>query len=260
LKLSIIVPSYQEDETIRTVISKIEEQRFSFDYETIIVDDGSTVPAKNFISDFIANGKVNYYRLPKNQGKGCAVNMGIRKASGDCIIIQDADMEYHPEDISHLVEIFLKSGAAAVYGSRFSAHAIHARKSHILGNQIINFFNNLLFSTHLDDLETGYKVMRTSVIKSLGIRAREFDFEVEVTVKLEAAGYKIIEVPIKYAYRKKGNAKVSFLDGIEAVLYLIVYRFFFRSPAVRWMLDIFTYHVKPLLRRLRTRVFGKSRF
>jgi glycosyltransferase involved in cell wall biosynthesis len=260
LKLSIIVPSYQEDETIRTVISKIEEQCFPFDYEIIIVDDGSTVPAKNYILDFIACGKVRYYRLPKNQGKGCAVNIGIRKASGDYIIIQDADMEYHPEDIRHLVDELLKSGASAVYGCRFSGHVIRARISHVLGNRLINFVNNKLFGTHLADLETGYKIMRTADIRSLGIQAREFDFEVEVTAKMQIAGFKIVEVPIRYAYRKKGNAKVSFIEGVEAVMSLFVYRSFSRSTLAQWMLDIFKGHGKPILRRVRTRLFGKSRF
>ncbi len=260
LKLSIIIPSYQEDETIHAIISKVEEQHFPFNYEIIVVDDGSTVPAKKYISDYIAEGKVRYYRLPKNQGKGCAVNMGIRKASGDYIIIQDADMEYHPQDIAPLVDRLLKSGASAVYGNRFSEHMIRARKSHVLGNQLINFVNKKLNRTNLADLETGYKLMRTVDIRSLGIKAREFDFEVEVTAKLQAAGRKIVEMPIWYSYRRKGNAKVSFLDGIEAIVSLFVYRFIPRNALAHWMLDVFKYYGKPILRRVRRRLFGKTRF
>lgn len=235
MKLSIIIPLYNEEKTIREVFKRVCEVRVSgTQIEIIVVDDGSTDDSVVNIKDQIS--KIKYAKMvhhEKNSGKGAAVKTGIEEASGDYIIIQDADLEYNPADIPRLVEN-LDERVKVVYGTRLQ-RLPHLNKEertfrfliHYFGNRLLSLLTSILYGQWLTDMETCYKLFPRSALKKVTLQARRFDFEPEITVKLLKKGFRIKEVPIVTKPRsyKEGKKLHTIKDGSIALWTLIKYRF-----------------------------------
>jgi len=224
-KITILIPVYNEVNTLTQILSKLESIDFyGLDKEIILIDDYSTDGTRELYKEL--NYKVLYHN--KNMGKGAALRTGFKEASGDIITIQDADSEYTPEDLLPLVKIILDDEADVVYGSRF----LNINKSsdfmltHLLGNKMLTFITNLLYGAKLTDMETCYKVFKAEWVKSLEIKSDRFDFEPEITAKLLKCGAKIKEIPITYKARSFAEGKkISWKDGFAAIFALIKFRF-----------------------------------
>ncbi|MHA1683159.1 MAG: glycosyltransferase family 2 protein [Promethearchaeota archaeon] len=260
MKLSLIIPCYQEDQTINKVLQLIKKQEFPVEYEILLIDDGSEIPVVDVIDGLTNKLNLRIYRFRSNQGKGCAVRLGVAKARGDYVLIQDADLEYLPKDIPRLLEPVLEKNAPVVYGSRFLNKPEHIRMSHNFGNKMLNIVSNFLFHSNLTDFETGYKLIKRSLLLDMDLQSREFELEPEITAKLLKRGIPIIEVPIFYRYRAKGHAKISYLDGIEAIIQLLKERIFEKSTFMNWILLIYKFHLKKILQKIRNKLFSFRRF
>lgn len=222
MKLSIIIPVYNESETIAEIIRQVKAVK-GFEKEIIAVDDGSTDETSKVIK-VIKDIKV--IRHKTNQGKGSAIRTGIAAATGDYVMIQDADLEYDPQDILKLLEPIKQGKAEVVYGSRFTGPRRNMFFWHWMGNQLLTLLTNVLYNTTLSDMETCYKLMPATLVKSLQLRAKRFEFEPEVTAKILKRGLRIWEVPISYAGREYHEGKkISWKDGIPALWALLKYRF-----------------------------------
>lgn len=236
-KLSIIIPAYNEALTIGAVLEKIREVRLigRVGKEVIVVDDGS----KDGTADIVKAFKEKYPELNilylshrVNSGKGSAIHTGIRRATGDFLLIQDADLEYDPEEYNNLLRPALKGHADVVYGSRFMGGSPHRILFfwHSIGNRMLTFLSNACTNQNLTDMETGYKLFRTSLIKSLQLREKRFGFEPEVTARIGAIpGVRIYEVGISYYGRTyKEGKKIKWRDGIRTVFCILKYARFAR--------------------------------
>ncbi len=218
MKVSIIIPVYNEEKTIEKVIAEIK--KVPIEKELIVVDDGSSDRTKEILKNIEDIKKIFF---DKNQGKGSAIRAGLRLATGDIVIIQDADLEYNPFDYLKLLKPFLKHGKGiAVYGSRFKGGGKFLFLSR-LANIILNFFTNLLFGGKISDMETCYKVLPREIMLSLNLKSKRFEIEPEITAKLLKKKIKIVEIPISYEARKVGK-KIKPKDGIIALFTLLYYR------------------------------------
>ncbi len=218
MKLSIIIPAYNEAQTIATAIARV--QRTPFEKDIIVVDDGSTDGTEAVLA---ALDGVTVIRHPVNRGKGAAIRSGIERASGDFVIIQDADLEYDPADYPLLLGPLSDGRADAVYGSRFlgGPHRV-LLFWHRVGNFIVTLAANIVANVNLSDMETGFKAFRTNVLKRLKLRADRFGFEPEVTVRLAQGHYRIYEVPISYSGRGYAEGKkITWKDGVAALWVLL---------------------------------------
>ncbi|MBI4144482.1 glycosyltransferase family 2 protein [Candidatus Woesearchaeota archaeon] len=224
MKLSIIIPCYNEELTIKEVISLVEKVVLPVEKEIIIVDDGSTDRSRDILTK-IKGHKIFFHE--KNQGKGAAVRTGIMHANGEIIVIQDADLEYDPSDFQIMLQPILEGRTDVVFGSRFKNPAHHPRHwFYYLGNIGLTLFTNLLFFSKVSDMETCYKMFRKNVLEHVPLRARGFDLEPELTAKILKYGHKIVEVPIKYNSRSVDEGKkITWRDGVKAAWYLLKYRF-----------------------------------
>jgi glycosyltransferase involved in cell wall biosynthesis len=221
--LSIIIPVFNERDTIREIISKVKTS--PLEKEIIVVDDFSTDGTRDFIGN-LQDSALKILFHPKNKGKGAAVRTGIAAATGDIIIIQDADLEYDPEDYPLLIEPIVHNRADAVYGSRFRGKHHAFLLWHYIGNRFLTSVTNLLYGAKLTDMETCYKVVKADILKSLSLRSDRFEIEPEITAKLLKKGYRVSEVPIRYSGRNfKEGKKITWKDGFKAVAALIRYRF-----------------------------------
>lgn len=225
MKLSILMPVYNETKTIREIIKKTEECDIgNNEKEIIIVDDCSNDGSREILKE-VKNHIVIFHE--KNMGKGAAIKSALSKATGDIIVVQDADLEYDPNDFKHMLKLFENNDIEVVYGSRFKNLKVNAIYSHYLGNKFLTFTTNLLFRTKITDMETCYKMIRKNIIQNINLKSRRFEIEPEITAKLLKNGHKIIEVPINYNYRDfKDGKKITLLDGLSALYYLIRYRIF----------------------------------
>ena len=225
-KLSILIPAYNEEKTINEVISAVLKVSLkNIKKEIIIVDDFSTDNTKNILKK-IKNKSVKIFFHEKNLGKGSAIRTALRHATGNIILVQDADLEYSPEEYPKILEPIIKNRAKVVYGSRFTKQHRPRYKIYYFGNLVLTFITNLLYNSRISDMETGYKAFKREVVKDIKLKAKKFDFEPEITAKILKRGYKIYEVPITYKSRSiKEGKKIGWKDGIEAVYYLIKYRF-----------------------------------
>jgi glycosyltransferase involved in cell wall biosynthesis len=224
-KLSIIVPVYNEQNTIEEILKRVASVAVpGWSKEIIVVDDGSGDRTKAILKSW--QKKVCVIYKDKNEGKGSALSLGFAKATGDIILIQDADLEYDPKDYPILLAPFDNLQVDVVYGSRFLGPHLSTMFIYAQGNKFVTLVTNLLFNTNITDMETGYKVFRRRVLDGVTIHAKRFDVEPEITVKILKKGCQIYEVPISYYGRKFAEGKkLTWRDGVVALWTLIKYRF-----------------------------------
>lgn len=222
MKLSVIVPAYNEEATVAQLLQKLV--KVPQVKEVIVVDDGSTDKTLRQIKKVKSN-KLKVFDK-ENGGKGSAVRFGLRKVTGDYVLIQDADLEYDPEDIHLLLDPIIKGKAQVVYGSRFLGPHSNLLYWHKVGNNLLNFIVNILYNTTLSDMETCYKILPTKLMRELGLRAYQFDLEPEITCKVLKKGIRIFEVPISYVGRDFSQGKkITWRDGLDALRVIIGLRF-----------------------------------
>jgi glycosyltransferase involved in cell wall biosynthesis len=226
VKLSVIVPVYNERNLIVKSVINLLETDLGVEREVIIVDDGSTDGTREIIEKELEPLVEKVIYLPKNRGKGAAMRAGFAMATGDYVIPHDADTEYDPEDIPRLLEPALKGRAEVVYGSRFTGPHRNMFYFHWIGNRFLTFVTNLLYNTTLSDMETCYKLIKRSLLEGIKIRSNRFGIEPELTAKLLKRRVRIYELPISYYGREfEEGKKITWRDGFSALWTLIKYRF-----------------------------------
>jgi len=225
MKLSVIIPVYNEVESIREIVKRVQETDLA--WEIILIDDGSIDGTRNLLNELDSMDDVHVVLHEQNQGKGAAVRTGFDAAKGDVILIQDADLEYDPRDYPTLLKPLEEGIADVVYGSRFLGGPRRVVMFwHMIANYMLTFMTNILYNTILSDMETGYKVFRKGVIKDMPLHAKRFDFEPEFTAKVLKRKYRIYEVPISFNPRDYSEGKkIKLKDAFEAVWTLLKYRF-----------------------------------
>jgi glycosyltransferase involved in cell wall biosynthesis len=229
VKVSIIIPVYNEEQTISTVVERVLAVDLGgIDSEVIIADDGSSdgTPAAMSASAWIDDPRVRIYANRINVGKGCAIRLGLSYATGDVVLIQDADLECDPAEYGRLLQPIIDGRSAVVFGSRFLDGKNRVSLKSQLANRILTGLTNLLFGARLTDMETAYKVFRREVVDGIRWRCVAFDFEPEFTAKVLLKGYQIVEVPISYHPRTaEEGKKIGWMDGLDAVYVLLKCRF-----------------------------------
>ena len=239
MKLSIIMPVYNEVETLKEIINRVRavevevevgfnHQHVVLDKEIVIIDDGSTDGSKELIEQEAEQGDLVAVYHPDNEGKGAAVRTGFQHASGDIFVIQDADLEYDPREYGILIQPILEKRSEVVYGSRFRGGPTKTMFfAHMVGNKFLTLVTNILYDTIISDMETCYKCFRADLIKDIPLHARGFEFEPEFTAKVLKRGYRIYEVPISYTGREfaEGKKLHPIRDGLQALWTLVKYKF-----------------------------------
>lgn len=225
LRLSVIIPCYNERATIREIVAAVQATGRA--HEIIIVDDGSTDGTRDVLPELEAQPGVRVLYHERNRGKGAAVRTGFDAATGDVLLIQDADLEYDPRDYGALLQPIEEGRARVVYGSRFLGGPRTAMMFwHMVGNKLLTLTTNVLYNTILSDMETGYKVFRAEVLRGVPLRSRRFEFEPEITAKVLKRGVRIFEVPIKFYPREYAEGKkITWKDAPVAFWTLVKYRF-----------------------------------
>ncbi|MDB4349445.1 glycosyltransferase family 2 protein [Omnitrophica bacterium] len=226
MRLSVVMPVYNERESILKVIDRVLKEEMV--HEVIVVDDGSSDGTRELLLRSALDSRVKVLLHDKNMGKGAALRTGFQMASGDVTVVQDADHEYDPAEYKALMAPIERGDADAVYGSRLSGGRPQRAYLfwHKLGNNFITLFANLLYNTTLSDIETGYKMIRTSLLKEISLRSNGFDIEPEVTAKMLKKRARVYEVPISYYGRTYSEGKKIFwYHGLEAIWTLVKYRF-----------------------------------
>lgn len=222
MKLSVIVPVYNEENTVHTLIKRLLQVKEVF--EIVIVNDGSTDGTAKKLAK-LKHRKMRIFHK-ENGGKGTAIRYGLKKVTGDHVLIQDADLEYDPKDIPALLLPIKTKRATIVYGSRFLGPHSNLLFWHRKGNDFLNFMVNVLYNTTMSDMETCYKVIPTKLWKKANISSQKFDIEPEITCKLLRQGHRIYEVPISYTGRDFSEGKkITWVDGIDALKSIVLLRF-----------------------------------
>ncbi len=219
------MPVFNEKATIRQIIDKV--QAVQLEKELVIVDDGSTDGTQQILKELeptLQNTRIFYFE--RNRGKGMAVRYGIQQAEGDVLVIQDADLEYEPEEFINLLQPIIKGQAPVVYGSRFLGGHRTGYYWTTMGNKLLTWLTNVIYNTNLTDMETCYKLFKMDIIKSIPLKCHRFEFEPEVTGKIIKRGIHIYEVPISYAAREYNEGKkITWRDAWTAFTTLVKYRF-----------------------------------
>jgi glycosyltransferase involved in cell wall biosynthesis len=222
-KLSVIVPVYNEEAQLKNVVQVLMKTPWPIEREWIFVNDFSTDKSLEILKSLQAQFSFSILEQPFNQGKGAAIIRGIKEASGDFIMIQDADFEYDPRDIPSLLEPLLANKADVVFGSRFkkSAYQVH-RTYHYFINRLLTVLSNMLSGIYLTDMETCYKIFRSELIQAMNLKSKRFGFEVEVTAYVAKTQARIFELPISYFPRTRlQGKKINWKDGVAALFHLI---------------------------------------
>ena len=225
LKLSIVIPIYNERETLETLIAKVNA--VDYDKEIILIDDFSTDGSREILNKYENKEGFKVFYHNHNQGKGAALRTGFSSINGDIIIIQDADLEYNPADYGTLIEPIMDGRADVVYGSRFlgGPHRV-LFFWHSIGNMVLTTLSNMLTNVNLTDMETGYKVFTKKVNDTLTFKCNRFGFEPEFTAKVAKNNFRIYEVPISYNGRDYSEGKkITWKDGVAAIWYIIKFKF-----------------------------------
>lgn len=226
-KLSIIIPVYNEKDTLLEILRKIKKVKLPVKKEIILVDDFSTDGTREIVKK-LGSRHIKIFFHDKNYGKGMAIKTGLKNSTGDIIIIQDADLEYDPQDYRNLIKPIINGKAEVVYGSRLLADKKnkHGHLSFYIGGRIVTIVTNMLFFSRLTDEPTCYKTFKAEVIKKIRIHGNRFEWEPEVTAKILKKGIRIHEVPIAYFPRDKEHGKkINWKDGLQAIWTLVKYRF-----------------------------------
>ena len=223
--LSVIVPVFNERTTVAEVIRRIRAVELPVDVEVIVVNDGSSDGTDKVLAA-LGDSTVRVINHATNKGKGAAIRTGMEVVKGDLVLVQDADLEYDPNDWSRLLEPILRRKAQVVYGSRFTGERKNMLPLHWIGNRFFSLVTNVLYSSTLSDMETCYKMFDRRVLEGITVESDRFDFEPEITAKVLRRGYRIYEVPISYAGREpEEGKKITWRDGFGAVKALVKYRF-----------------------------------
>jgi glycosyltransferase involved in cell wall biosynthesis len=233
VKLSVLIPVYNEERTLEEVVRRVRS--IEIPKEIILVDDGSKDRSRELLTQLQQQSErapdpLNEFRVflqPNNQGKGAAIKVALDHAHGDVMIIQDADLEYDPHDYPALLEPIERGLADVVYGTRFAGGGAHRVLFfwHSLGNRMLTLVSNMLTNLNLSDMEVGYKMFRAEVLKSIKLESKRFGFEPEVTLKLAKKGYRFYEVPISYHGRTyQEGKKITWKDGVSALYHMLRFR------------------------------------
>lgn len=232
--LSILVPVFNEERTIAELINKVSKVRLpgGIEKELIIVDDGSFDKTSEIVQNLSGDFNFHYIKKEKNQGKGRAIQEGVGHCKGEYTLILDADLEYDPEEINIMIDPVVRGQADVVYGSRFVGGKAHRILFfwHTIGNKFLTFVSNMFTNLNLTDMEVGYKLFNTQMLKNISLRERSFGFEPEVTAKIaRIKGVRIYEVGISYYGRTYDQGKkISWKDGVRALFCIVRYNFFSR--------------------------------
>lgn len=226
-RITVIVPVYNEINTLETIINKLEETSFcDLEKEIILVDDSSFDGTTDLLKKYEDKYKVFYHDV--NKGKGAAIRTAMQHMTGDIMVIQDADLEYDPADYKDLLKLILDNKADVVYGSRLSGGkpSRSFMFTHLLGNKLLTLITNILYNTTLTDMETCYKAFRTDFLKGIQIKSDRFDFEPEITAKVLKRRARLYELPISYYGREYAEGKkITWTDGLHAIFALVKFRF-----------------------------------
>jgi glycosyltransferase involved in cell wall biosynthesis len=225
--LSVIVPVFNERNTVAEIIRRMRAVTLpgGLELEVVVVDDGSS-DGTDKVLGALEDSTVRVINHGANKGKGAAISTGLETVRGDLVLVQDADLEYDPDDWPRLIDPILRGKAQIVYGSRFTGERKNMFPSHWLGNRFLTLVTNILYRSTLSDMETCYKLFDRRVLAGITIRSQRFDFEPEITAKVLRRGYRIYEVPISYAGREVDEGKkISWRDGFGALVALVRYRF-----------------------------------
>ena len=226
-KISILIPIFNEVNTLEIILKKVEETDFcGLEKEIILIDDFSTDGTREILERLKDKYPIYYHN--QNMGKGAALRTGFEHVSGDIVIIQDADLEYDPVDYAPLIQLILDGRADVAYGSRLSGGkpSRSFMFTHLMGNKLLTLMTNVLYNTTLTDMETCYKAFRAEFIKGIKIKSNRFDFEPEITAKVLKKGARLYELPISYYGREYDEGKkITWKDGFHAILALVKFRF-----------------------------------
>jgi glycosyltransferase involved in cell wall biosynthesis len=223
--LSVIVPVFNERSTVAEIVRRMRSVELPIEREIVVVDDGSDDGTGAVLTQ-LRDSTVRVIAHPQNRGKGAAIRTGLESATGDLVLVQDADLEYDPEDWPRLLAPVLKGRARVVYGSRFTGERRNMLFLHWVGNRFLSLVTNVLYNSTLSDMETCYKLFDRRVLDGIRLHADRFDFEPEFTAKMLRRGIRIYEVPISYAGRELSEGKkITWQDGVTALWTLVKYRF-----------------------------------
>ena len=228
MKVSIIIPCYNEQSTIKEIINKINSQS-NIDKEIIVIDDYSNDKTREILEKDLKNNIHKIILNERNYGKGYSIKKGIESASGECILIQDADLEYDPSDYKKLLDPIINDVADVVYGSRFIGTSERRVLYfwHTIGNKLLTLLSNMFSNLNLTDMEVGYKVFKSNVLKEINLVENRFGFEPEITAKIAKKNIRIYEVGIRYFGRKYSEGKkITWKDGFSAIRCIVKYNLF----------------------------------